>query len=178
MRRISRINVFLILITTVRGRWRTHMGYVLGLHKRVLMVNVMSDNIGDRLVGLYLLPDRLTGADCLKFLKQMLPEFLTKVHVSTTTHPPLWYQQDAGCQFRFSVRNQLSATFCKRRIGRVGPVNWPAWSSDLSCIVYFFWGHVEFLFYETPVDSAEDLVARTVTTTGEIEHTPGMFAAV
>ncbi|GBO26380.1 hypothetical protein AVEN_212084-1 [Araneus ventricosus] len=63
-------------------------------------------------------------------------------------------------------------------IGHGGPVLWPARSPDLTCLDYFLWGYVKSLVYETPVNSAEDLVALIVAAAGEVRDTPGIFANI
>ncbi|GFW05095.1 uncharacterized protein TNCV_598891 [Trichonephila clavipes] len=52
-------------------------------------------------------------------------------------------------------------TFGQQWIGRGGPVRWPARSPDLSCLDFYFWGHMKSLVYDTPVDNAEELVAKS-----------------
>ncbi|GBO16455.1 hypothetical protein AVEN_183384-1 [Araneus ventricosus] len=43
---------------------------------------------------------------------------------------------------------------------------------------FFFWGHMKSLVYETPVDLAEDLVARIAVAADKINTTPGIFLRV
>ncbi|GFW55852.1 transposase-like protein [Trichonephila clavipes] len=87
-------------------------------------------------------------------------------------------QNGALAHFSISVRNHLDATCGERRIGRGGPVHWPPRSPDLSCLDYFFWGQMKSLVYETPVNSAEELVARISAAAGEIRKTPEMLSNV
>ncbi|GBN28235.1 Ectonucleotide pyrophosphatase/phosphodiesterase family member 6 [Araneus ventricosus] len=63
-------------------------------------------------------------------------------------------------------------------IGRCGPVAWPPYSSDLNPLDFFFWGHLKSLVYETPVDLAEDLMARIVVVADKINSTPEIFERV
>ncbi|GBM06815.1 hypothetical protein AVEN_173577-1 [Araneus ventricosus] len=53
---------------------------------------------------------------------------------------------------------------------------WPPRSTALNPLGFFFWGHTKSLVYETPVDSAEDLVARIVV--DKINTTPGILERV
>ncbi|GFX86254.1 uncharacterized protein TNCV_2561361 [Trichonephila clavipes] len=69
-------------------------------------------------------------------------------------------------------------TFGQQWIGRGGPVRWPARSPDLSCLDFYFWGHMKSLVYDTPVDNAEELVARIAVAAGEIRNSPGVFQNV
>ncbi|GBN40441.1 hypothetical protein AVEN_125888-1 [Araneus ventricosus] len=66
-------------------------------------------------------------------------------------------------------------TYPVRWIGRGGSVAWPLRSPYLNPLDFFFWGHTKSLVYETPVDSAEDLVARIVDTVDKINTPPGIF---
>ncbi|GFU13547.1 transposase-like protein [Trichonephila clavipes] len=143
------------------------------------LLNVGAGILGDHLIGPYILPDRLTGPRYLISLKQVLPELLDSAHVTAATRTSMWFQQDgAPAHFSISVRNHLNATCGERWIGRGGPVHWPPRSSDLSCLDYFFWGQMKSLVYETPVNSAEELVARISAAAGEIRNTPEMLSNV
>ncbi|GBN74260.1 hypothetical protein AVEN_73201-1 [Araneus ventricosus] len=66
----------------------------------------------------------------------------------------------------------LQCHISARWIGRGGPVAWPPRSPDLNPLDFFFWGHMRSLVCETPVDSAEDLVARIVVVADKINTTP------
>ncbi|GFX52201.1 uncharacterized protein TNCV_574041 [Trichonephila clavipes] len=134
---------------------------------------------GIHLIGPYILPDRLTGPRYLIFLEQVLPELLDSAHVTAATRTSIWFQQDgAPAHFSICVRNHLDATCGERWIGRGGPVHWPPRSPDLSCLDYFFWGQMKSLMYETPVNSAEELVARISAAAGEIRNTPEILSNV
>ncbi|GFW05831.1 uncharacterized protein TNCV_603031 [Trichonephila clavipes] len=143
------------------------------------LVNVWAGILGDHLIGPYILPDRLNGPRYLIFLEQVLPELLDSAHVTAATRTSVWFQQDgAPAHFSISVRNHLDATCGERWIGRGGLVHWPPRSPDFSCLDYFFWGQMKSLVYETPVNSAEELVARISATAGEIRNTPEMLSNV
>ncbi|KAJ4434494.1 hypothetical protein ANN_23056 [Periplaneta americana] len=73
------------------------------------------------------------------------------------------------------VRNRLNATFPDRWIGRGGPVLWPPRSPDLSPLDFFLWGNVKRFMYETPIDTAEELVARVVEAAHVIRDNVGLF---
>ncbi|GFY02428.1 DUF4817 domain-containing protein [Trichonephila clavipes] len=143
------------------------------------LVNVWASILGDHLLGPYILPDRLTGPRYLIFLEQVLPELLDSAHVTAATRTSMRFQQDgAPAHFSISVRNHLDATCGERWIGRGGPVHWRPRSPDLSCLDYFFWGQMKSLVYETPVNSAEELVAHISAAAGEIRNTPEMLSNV
>ncbi|GFW88719.1 uncharacterized protein TNCV_2833791 [Trichonephila clavipes] len=56
-----------------------------------------------------------------------------------------------------------------------GPVNWPARSSDLSCLDFFLWCHMKSLVYTNPVDSDEALIAKIAVVASDIREMPGVF---
>ncbi|GBM72035.1 hypothetical protein AVEN_89792-1 [Araneus ventricosus] len=91
----------------------------------------------------------------------------------------MWFMHDgASAHFSSTVRHFLNATYTALWIGHGGTVAWPPRSSDLNPLDFFFWGHMKSLVYQTPVDSAEDLVARIVVAADKINTTPGIFERV
>lgn len=142
-------------------------------------VNVWAGIMGDHLIGPYLLPSRLTGPNYLLFLQQVLPQLLRDERISASTQRTMWFQHDgAPAHYSRDVRNYLDVTFGQQWIGRGGPVRWPARSPDLSCLDFYLWGHLKSLVYDTPVDNAEELVARIAVAAGEIRDMPGVFQNV
>lgn len=136
-------------------------------------VNIWAGIVGDRLIGPYLLPQRLTGAIYLNFLRHVLPELLEDVP------PQMWLQHDgAPAHFSAEVREFLNNTFPNRWIGRGGHVAWPPRSPDLTPLDFFLWGHVKTLVYATPVETVEELTARILAACEEVQQTPGIFGAV
>ncbi|KAJ4432107.1 hypothetical protein ANN_20722 [Periplaneta americana] len=55
---------------------------------------------------------------------------------------------------------------------------WPPRSPDLTALDFFLCGRMKSLVYETPVETAEDLVALVVVAAGEIADTPGVIERV
>ncbi|GBM43261.1 hypothetical protein AVEN_154582-1 [Araneus ventricosus] len=142
-------------------------------------VNVWAGIVGEHLVGPCLFPERLTGANYLILLQQVLPQLLDDAHVSAAMCSSKWFQHDlAPAHYSMEVRPHLNATYGQQWIGWGGPVLWPPRSPDLTCLDYFLWGYVKSLVYETPVNSAEDLAARIAEVAGEVRDTPGFFANV
>ncbi|GBM61807.1 hypothetical protein AVEN_80449-1 [Araneus ventricosus] len=91
----------------------------------------------------------------------------------------MWFMHDgAPAHFSSTVQHFLNATYPARWIGSGGPVVWPPRSSDRNPLDFFLWGHIKSLVYETPVDSAEDLVAKIVVDADKINSTPGIFERV
>ncbi|GFT95408.1 transposable element Tc3 transposase [Trichonephila clavipes] len=135
--------------------------------------------MGDHLIGPYLFPCRLTGLNYLLFLQQVLPQLLRDEQISASTQQTMWFQHDgAPAHFSGDVRNYLDVTFDQQWIGHGGPVRWSARSPDLSCLDFYFWGHMKSLVYDTPVDNAEELVARIAVAAREIRNSPGIFQNV
>jgi len=54
---------------------------------------------------------------------------------------------------------------------------WPSRSPDLTPMDYFLWAHIKALIYLSPVDSADDLIARIVEATATITQQPGILSA-
>ncbi|GBM10429.1 hypothetical protein AVEN_263344-1 [Araneus ventricosus] len=110
---------------------------------------------------------------------QVLPQLLDDAYVSAAMCSSMWFQHDgAPAHYNIDVRLHLNARYGQQWIGRGGPVFWPARSPNLTCLDYFLWWYVKSLVYETPVKSAEDLVARIAADAGEVRDTPGIFANV
>lgn len=58
--------------------------------------------------------------------------------------PDMWFQQDgATCHTARESMAKLRAAFGEQFISRLGPVNWPPRSCDLTPLDYFLWGHVK-----------------------------------
>ena len=51
------------------------------------------------------------------------------------------------------MREYLNEAFPNRWLDRGGPVAWSARSPELTPIVFYYWGHMKTLVYETKVDS-------------------------
>ncbi|GFX73027.1 DDE_3 domain-containing protein [Trichonephila clavipes] len=78
----------------------------------------------------------------------------------------LWFQQDgATCHTARATIDLLKDTFRDRLISRLGPVNWPPRSCDLTPLDYFLWGYVKSLVYaDNPqtLDHLEDNIRRVI----------------
>lgn len=74
--------------------------------------NVGFSIVGDHLVGPYLLKQRLTDANYLLFLQQVLPQPLDDKHVSTVIRSSVWFQHDGpSTHYSTDVRLHLNATY-------------------------------------------------------------------
>ncbi|GFW00881.1 putative transposable element [Trichonephila clavipes] len=78
----------------------------------------------------------------------------------------LWFQQDgATCHTACATFDLLKDTFGDRLISRLGPVNWPPRSCDLTPLDYFLWSYVKSLVYaDKPqtFDHLEDNICRVI----------------
>ena len=57
-----------------------------------------------------------------------------------------------------------------------GPISWPAKSSDLTPMDFFFWGAMKDLVYDTPIDSEMDLVEHIAAAAGTVREMPAVNA--
>ncbi|GFU53978.1 uncharacterized protein TNCV_5057011 [Trichonephila clavipes] len=157
---------------------RSHVnphGTITHAYQERVSVNVWTGIVHNNLVGPYILPSRLTDRTYNIFLQEVLPEFLVDVPPFACSR--MWFQHDgAPAHFSRNVRNHLDTVYGQHWIGRGGPVTWPPRSPDISCSDLFFWGHIKSLVYESPVTSAEDLVARLSVAAGHVIDMPDVFS--
>ncbi|GFT07829.1 uncharacterized protein TNCV_1214221 [Trichonephila clavipes] len=138
-------------------------------------VNIWAGIMGDHLIGPYLFSCRLTGLNYLLFLQQVLPQLLKMNRFLHRRNRQCGSNTMEPLPILAETFVNLDVTFGQLWIGRGGPVRWPAWSPDLSCLDFYFWVHMKSLVYDTIVDSAEELVARIAVAAGEIRNSPGVF---
>ena len=144
-------------------------------HQHRFAVNVWCGVVGDHLIGPYILPSTLCGGNYRVFLHDVLPELLENVPLAGRQR--IWFQHDgAPAHFDRGARALLNDIFGDRWIGRGEPLPWPPRSPDLTPLDFFVWGEMKRLVYETPVESAEDLVARVSAAAGTIGDMPEVFA--
>ncbi|GBL89022.1 hypothetical protein AVEN_255173-1 [Araneus ventricosus] len=128
-------------------------------HQERWSLNVWAGILGDRLLGPYLLPERLSGQSYLVFLNEVLTEFLDDIPLAAIQG--LWFQHDgAPTHFCAPVRGWLDMQYPGRWIERGGLVLWPPRSPDLAPLDFFLWGHLKELVYRDVVTTQMDLVAR------------------
>lgn len=140
-------------------------------------VNVWMGIVDDHLIGPYVLPPRLTGANYLEFLSRHLGDLLEDVPLQTRRE--MWYLQDGALpHYAVIVREWLNANYPNKWIGRSGPVPWPPRSPDLNPCDFFVWGHMKQLVYATPVDTVEELRLRVENAAQTIRDMPGVFGRV
>ncbi|GFW10685.1 uncharacterized protein TNCV_4918041 [Trichonephila clavipes] len=142
------------------------------------LVNVWADILGDHLIGPYILPSHLTGPRYLIFLEQVLPKLLDRAHVTAATRTSMWFQQDGAPHIsvflfgitwmQYVVNDGLAVEV--QCIDFSDRQTFPVWIISS--------GAMKSLVYETPVNSAEELVARISAAAGEIRNTPEMLSNV
>jgi len=122
-------------------------------------VNVWSAVLDDQLIGPFILEGRLTGESYLQFLQEELPRLLEDVPLNKRSR--IYFQND-GTPLHFSreVRIFLNYRFPGRWIGRGGPHNWPARSSELSPLDFCVWGLMKDLVYSVKVGTRDALPGR------------------
>ena len=93
------------------------------------------------------------------FIRDILPEMLENIPLQA--RQLLWLHHDGAPEhFALDVREYLNNVFPNHWIGRGASVQWPPRSPDLTPMDFFIWGEMKCLVYETPIDTAEELVAR------------------
>jgi hypothetical protein len=80
-----------------------------------------------------------------------------------------FFQQDgAPAHFARPVKAFLNDNFPGRWIGRGGPVDWPAYSPDLTPCDFWLWGMVKDQVYSAPMRTLDDLKRRITETIANI----------
>jgi len=121
--------------------------------------NVLCAVVDDQLIGSFFLEGRLTGEAYLRFLQEELPRLLEDVPLKKRGR--MFFQHDgAPPHSSREVRNFLNYRFPGQWIGRDGPHNWPARSSDLSPLDYCVWGWMKELVYSVTVVTRNALLGR------------------
>lgn len=119
-------------------------------------LNMWAGIVDERLIGPFILPDRMDGHQYLEFLQNDLPLLLEDVPLAVRAR--MWFLHDgAPPHFRLEVRNFLNEVQQIRWIGRGGPIAWPPRSPDLNPLDFFLWGYLKNEVYRTPVQTIEDL---------------------
>lgn len=119
-------------------------------------VNVWIGFDCDFVYGPYFFPESTVKAkDYLTMLRDFFFPLLLRRRGQTTNS---WFQQDgAPPHWAVTVRNELTAHFGTRWIGRGGPLTWPARSPDLAPPDFFYWGFVKNKVYKRQPQSLEEM---------------------
>ena len=98
-------------------------------------------NVGNYLIGPYLMPSHRSGEIYETFLKRLLLEILEDMPLGIRRRmlfqhdgPPAHFHRNA-CQY-------LNNAFPQMWIGHNGPVSWPPRSSDMTPLDLFLWGYI------------------------------------
>lgn len=146
-------------------------------HQIRFSINVWAGILGDRLIGPFILPNRLNGQDYYNFLVSDLLELLEDVPVIERQR--MWFMQDgAPPHYLLNVRQHLNEVYGEKWIGRGGPVSWPPRSPDLNPLDYFLWGHLKAKVYKTSIETIEQLREKIEIACMEIRQTPRIFQRV
>ena len=146
-------------------------------HQDRFSINVWVGVLGDRLLGPYVLPQRLTGARYHHFLNNILPILMEDLPCQDRLQ--MWFMHDgAPAHFLRIVHQHLTRTFENRWIGRGGPIPWPARSPDLNPLDFWLWGYMKQLVYATPINNVQTLQHRVFHTAQHIQNQPGQFQRV
>jgi hypothetical protein len=125
-------------------------------HHHWFFTSVWVGILGDRPSGQVVIPNRLTGAVCHRFLVNDLSVLLEYVPPHQQQH--VWFMHDgAPPHFLHTIRQYLNQTFQWKWIGCKGLVNWPAWSPDLNPLDFWLWEHLKTLVYSVPVSDSQVL---------------------
>ncbi|XP_023233054.1 uncharacterized protein LOC111632765 [Centruroides sculpturatus] len=137
-------------------------------------INVWAGIVYNNLVGPYILPSRLTSHTYGIFLQEVLPELLVCLPPAVRTR--MWFQHNGVLAHSSrNIRNHLDTVYGQHWIGWGRPVPWPPHSPDLTCLVFFFWGHIKSTVYNSPITSEDDLVARLSVAAGNVRDMPDVF---
>lgn len=132
-------------------------------------INLWAGIVGNRLLGPFVLPQRLNGEFYLQFLQNDLPVLLEDVPLLTRQN--LWFMHDgAPPHYSLAVREYLNNVYRNQWIGRGGPRPWPTRSPDLNPLDFYLWGHLKNLVYSTPVETREELLQRIMFHCEEIRN--------
>lgn len=105
-------------------------------------VNVWCAIIGQRFLGSYFFKENLTGARYLDFLQyELIPAwiaFYTNEKPDLPSNNLFFPQDGVPSTYAADVRCYLDEIFPSRWIGRRRPIEWPARSTDLILLCYFF----------------------------------------
>jgi len=120
--------------------------------QRRFSVNVWCGLLDNKLIGLFVSDNNLTGNTYEVFLRNELPGLLEDI--SLMMRSQMYFQHDGSPpHYTRHVGEYLNESFPNRWLGRGGPVARPSRSSDLTPLDCYLWGHMNTLMYETKVDS-------------------------
>jgi hypothetical protein len=111
---------------------------------------------GDQILGLAVLPNRLTDTEYHRFLMNDFPVLLE--HVSLHQGQHMWLCM-MGHHLIFSALSHSTRTRLGWTVeaGSGGSVNWPARSPELKPLDFWLWGHLQTMMYSALINNLEIL---------------------
>ncbi|GBM23193.1 hypothetical protein AVEN_159875-1 [Araneus ventricosus] len=121
--------------------------------------NVWAYILGNRMIGPYLLPERLTRHSYFVFHRDVLTDFLDDIPLEAKHC--LWFQPDGASAYLSSpVRNMLDMEYPGHWIGRELLGFMAATISRSDTFDFFLWDYLKELVYQDLVTTESQLVAR------------------
>lgn len=120
--------------------------------------NVWAGILGDEVIGPFFIDGNLDGPKYVLLLhNQIVPAMKAAAARQNIPWGEVFFQQDgAAAHFACLVRQYLDIVFPNRWIGRLGPIEWPPRSPDLTPLDYFLWGFLkDKVFRTTPENILE-----------------------
>lgn len=107
--------------------------------------NVWAGILGNEIIGPFFIDGNLDGAKYILLLhNQIVPAMRVSAARQNIPWVDVYFQQDgAPAHFAVLVRQYLDLVFPNRWIGRLGPMEWPARSPDLTPLDFYLWGFVK-----------------------------------
>jgi hypothetical protein len=132
--------------------------------------------VDDRLIGPYVIEDRIGCAHYLNFLQETLHILMDDLPLNV--RQDMWYHFDgAPAHFTRPVRDWLNHNYPGGWIGRGGPLTWPARSPDFTPVISL-WGCMKENVYATEFEDREELLRRIRIAAEDIRGQPRLFIDV
>ena len=115
-------------------------------------VMVWGGIIGTRVIGPYFFEENINGEVYANFITEELPRLLAEANVPPQVRQRMIFQHDgAGPHRDLRVIQLLDENYPNRWMGNGGPIPWPPYSPDLTCLDFFLWGYVkEYVYNNSP----------------------------
>ena len=118
----------------------------------MLWVGLIKDNI----IGPFFFDSSVTGNVYLNLLRRSVWPALRALMGDEIDL--VYFKQDgASAHYSKVARRWLDHTFKERRMGRAGPIPWPARSPDLSPLDFWLWGYLRDQVYGQQLDTLREL---------------------
>lgn len=113
--------------------------------------NVWAGILGNDIIGPFFIDGNLDGPKYILLLhNQIVPAMRVSAARQNIPWDEVMFQQDgAPAHYAALVRQYLDLVFPNRWIGRLGPMQWPARSPDLTPLDFFLWGFLKDKVFRT-----------------------------